>query len=163
MNENMRSNMLAVYPLLLQKVAEIDGVKIVKEVGELAALMSAAKEKRAVAPTTGAVYVVFGGFEPVGSAGKGRFQVNRLFFTLVYCLRYTENSRAKIGAPQDGGMMIEVGRVLTNIKRELQGWDAGKDYVVEPFAETAPPAVEYNDGFAFYPVSFTCTVAVNAA
>ena len=149
----MHDNMLAVYPELLNKVRNISGVMLVKEASDLAIFMNEAKEKRKTAPAHGAVYVVYGGHTQDGSAGQGKLQKNTLFFTLVYCARYSEGGKSTL---------YETGATLTAIKKALQGWDPGKEFVVSPFAESNSPPIEYNDGYAFYPISFTTTVCVNA-
>ena len=52
--------------------------------------------------------------------------------------------------------LYEVGETLTAIQRAFSGWDAGDEYAVTPFRRIASPSIEYNDGFAFYPISFAC-------
>ena len=54
----MHSNMLAVYPELLKRVAAIDGVVAAKEVGELTQMIASGNAKRTVAPAVGAVSAV---------------------------------------------------------------------------------------------------------
>lgn len=149
----MHDNMLAVYPELLNKVRSIIGVAVVKEASDLAIFMSEAKTQRKVAPAYGAVYVVYGGHALDGSAGQGKLQKNTLFFTLVYCARYLEGGKSTL---------YETGATLTAIKKALQGWDPGKEFVLSPFVESNSPPIEYNDGYAFYPISFTTTVCVAA-
>lgn len=150
---HMHNNILAVYPELLKRLERINGVKAVKEAGELATLVADIKEKRKIAPLHGAVYVVYGGHSPADTAGKGKFQTTTLYFTIAYCARHTEGGKSTL---------YETGLVLTSIKRALQGWDAGKEYVSSPFVESSAPAIEYNDGFALYPISFTTSVATTA-
>ena len=148
----MHSNMLAVYPELLKRVAAIDGVVAAKEVSELTQMIASGNAKRTVAPAVGAVYVIYGGHTPDGNAGSGKHQRNTLYFTLVYC------GECKLGSRSS---LYEVGKVLTSIKQAIQGWDP-QAFVASPFVESNAPAIEYNDGYAFYPLSFTTTVSISA-
>ncbi|UOO93583.1 phage tail terminator protein [Vitreoscilla stercoraria] len=145
----MHDNMLAVYPTILERLATIEGVKAVKEAGELAVLMAGVREKRQMSPLHGAVYVIFGGHTPTDSASKGKNQVSELNFTFAYCSRYVEGGKSNL---------YEVGAVLTAIKKAFQGFDV-PSLVVKPFTEVQAPPIEYNDGFALYPLSFVTSVA----
>ena len=138
-------NPLAVYPLILERLKTVPGVKAVKEVGELAELLSTASARRKAAPLDGAVYVAYGGSRPEGSAGNGRMTTERLYFTFVLAKSY---------AGARGGL-YEVGAVLAAIQHSFGGWDAGAEYTISPFVRTAGPAIEYNDGYAFYPKNKT--------
>lgn len=143
-------NPLAVYPLILERLKTVPGVKAVKEVGELAELLSTASARRKAAPLDGAVYVAYGGSRPEDSAASGRKITERLYFTFVLAKSY---AGARTG-------LHEVGAVLAAIQHSFGGWDAGAEYATGPFVRTAGPAIEYNDGYAFYPISFTTTVII---
>ena len=96
------------------------------------------------------MYVAYGGSRPEGSAGNGRMTTERLYFTFILAKSY---AGARTG-------LYEVGAVLAAIQHSFGGWDAGSEYTAGPFVRTAPPAIEYNDGYAFYPISFTTTVII---
>lgn len=147
----MHDNMLAVYPHILERLRGVQGVKAVKEIGELAELVSQLREKRKTAPLDGAVYVVFGGAEPVSDAGNKQFQTERLYFTFVYCGTYLSGSRLKL---------YETGKVLTAVQQAFQGWLPEMGLTEGAFARTQSPPIEYHDGFAFYPVSFAVNVSI---
>lgn len=149
----MHRNLLAVYPHILQRLAAVDGVKAVKEAGDLADLLAAQRDKRRVAPLDGAVYVVYGGSRPSGEAGGGRFQKERLSFTFAYCCHY------RTGSPD----LYQTGAVMAAIQTAFQGWDAGSDVAATPFYREASPPIEYNDGYAFYPISFYVDVVLAAS
>jgi len=61
-----------------------------------------------------------------------------------------------LGAARRGETVM----VLRAIQHSFGGWDAGAEYTTGPFVRTVPPAIEYNDGYAFYPISFTTTVII---
>lgn len=142
-------NFLAVYPAVLARLAAVDGVKKVLEIGDLADLMVSRSQGRKAAPLDGAVYVVYGGSRLDGAAGAAQKEV--LYFTFVLCKNYAPSGKTDLPA---------VGRILTAIHKAFHGWDAGRDLAAGKFARTAPPAIEYNDGFAFYPTAFTVPVLV---
>lgn len=149
----MHDNMLAVYPHILARLKTVQGIKAVKEIGELAELVSQLREKRKTAPLDGAVYVVFGGAEIAGEAGKSRQIKQTLYFTFVLCRTYVSGNRSTL---------YDTGAVLTAIQSAFQGWDAGKDVAAGTFRRTASPPIEYNDGFAFYPIAFAVDVVTVA-
>lgn len=150
----MHSNMLAVYPHIIARLKTVPGIRSVHEVGELAALMSGVREKRKVAVHDGGVYVVFGGAVPEAGAGNGKTQSYRLHFTFALCHNYLSGGKPNL---------YEVGKTLTAIQAAFQGWDAGAEYAVGPFRREPSPPIEYNDGFAFYPVSFAVDVVTVTA
>lgn len=152
----MHRNLLAVYPLILQRLEKVNGVKAVKEVGDLAELMaSRAKDgnKAKIAPLDGAVYVVYGGDEVSDQAKSGKQIKHTLYFTFVLCRYYRANQRS---------MLHETGAVLTAIQAAFAGWDAGKDVVSGDFRRVSSPRIEYNDGYAFYPIAFAVDVVTSA-
>lgn len=153
MTLKQHDNLLAVYPEILGRLKTVKGVKAVKEIGELAELMAQGAAKRKAAPLDGAVYVVYGGATVADEAKNGKFLKSTLHFTFVLARSYTANGKSTL---------YEVGETLTAIQKAFAGWDAGAEYAVAPFVRTPSPAIEYNDGFAFYPISFACdTVQAN--
>lgn len=145
----MHDNLLAVYPHIIQRLQSINGVKVVKEAGELAELANGLREKRRIAPLDGAVYVVYGGSKPTTQVGNGRFQTERLFFTFAYCSNYLSGSQSQL---------YEVGRVLTAIQQSFAGWLPESGLTVSAFERTESPAIEYHDSFALYPIGFAVDV-----
>ena len=127
-------NLLAVYPEILGRLKTVKGIKAVKEIGELAELLAQGAAKRKAAPLD-------------GEAKNGKFLKSTLHFTFVLARSYTANGKSTL---------YEVGETLTAIQRAFSGWDAGDEYAVTPFRRIASPSIEYNDGFAFYPISFAC-------
>lgn len=144
------SNILSVYPHIIERLESVVGKGYVREIGELAEMLNKERSTRTIAPTDGAVYVVFGGSTPNGDAGNKRFQREILYFTFVYCSYYLANGQSNL---------IKIGEKLTQIQVAFSGWDAGVEYVDTPFARIDSPAIEYNDGFAFYPISFSVAVS----
>lgn len=140
-------NLLAVYPEILGRLKTVKGIKAVKEIGELAELLAQGAAKRKAAPLDGAVYVVYGGSTFADEAKNGKYLKSTLHFTFVLARSYTANGKFTL---------YEVGETLTAIQRAFSGWDAGDEYAVTPFRRIASPSIEYNDGFAFYPISFAC-------
>lgn len=147
----MHNNLLAVYPQILQRLQKVEGVKAAKEVGELAELLASRKDggKAKVAPLNGAVYVVYGGDQVSDQAQKGKQIKHTLYFTFVLCQVYLPNKNSTLH---------EIGAILTAIQAAFAGWDAGAQYVSSPFRRVASPSIEYNDGYAFYPISFAVDV-----
>lgn len=143
-------NILAVYPEILDRLKTVRGVKAVKEIGELAELVSSGASKRKAAPLDGAVYVVYGGSTVSDEVRRGAYIKSTLHFTFVLAKSYTANGRSTL---------YEVGETLTAIQTAFAGWDAGEEFIVSPFRRVASPAIEYNDGYAFYPISFACETA----
>lgn len=148
----MHQNLLAVYPKILERLATVEGVKAVKEVGEMAELVAAAREKRRVCPVDGAVYVVFGGMVPDESAARARVQSYRLHFTFALAKTYSIGAKSRLA---------EVGRVLTAIAQAFNGWDSPGD-IAEPLRQEPAPPIEYNDGYALYPLSYSTRVIIAA-
>ena len=148
----MHDNLLAVYPEILKRLEMVKEIKAIKEVGDLAELMaSRAKEggKAKIAPFDGAVYVVYGGDEVPDQAHKGKQIKHTLYFTFVLCRYYRAHQRSTLH---------EVGAVLTAIQAALAGWDAGKEFASSSFWRVPSPRIEYNDGYAFYPIAFAVDV-----
>lgn len=144
-----QSNFLAVYPELLARVKTVRGIKAVKELGEFAEVLNGK-----AAPLDGAVYAVFSGNQPTARAGGGRFQTEKLTFTLVYCTAYLAGNANKT---------LQAGEVLTALAASLDGWLPDAQYTDSPFVRENSPAIKYHKGFVFYPMSFstTASIAVN--
>lgn len=151
----MNDNMLACYPYLLAHLRQIDGVTKVKEVHDIKDI----QENRKTLPLDNAVYVVFDGHRPVGDAGKGRYALEELSFSVVLTKRhYTPSNNAYTPSG--------VGEMLTTIIKHLQGFDPvdadGNNLTVKPFIRTSALPLRYREGFAFFPLRFTTQVAIGA-
>lgn len=147
-----RDNILACYPALLARLSGVTGVKKVCEAKELASLGSG-KER---VPLDGAVYVVWDGFTPASDNDGRRAQTLELGFSVILAKRnYTPK-------PETG----DVGSTVTGIAKALQGFDPcdeqGRTLVSTPFKQRSALPIRYEDGFAFFPLRFTCEVAVLA-
>lgn len=158
MKENtMHSDMLACYDAVLERLRGVEGVARVCEVGELSELLNHGKSRTA-APADGEVYVVFGGFRFGSTAGRGSFQQLELEFTFVLVESYYRRNRNPIR---------EAGKTLTNILRAFNGFEPknadGIHLTTQHFTAVNPPAIEYNDGFALFPLSFKTTVVIESA
>lgn len=149
----MHDNLLAVYPLILERMKSVSGVKAVKEIGELSEIVAAAREKRKVAPLDGAVYVVYGGETVADTAGNHSQSKHTLHFTFILAKTYTAGGKSPL---------YEAGAVLTAIQTAFAGWSAGREYNASVFRRTPSPAIEYNDGYAFFPISFATDVVVKS-
>lgn len=145
------NNLLAVYPLILERMAAVPGVKAVKEIGELSEIVAAAREKRKVSPLDGAVYVVYGGETVADTAARSAQSKHTLHFTFILAKTYTAGGKSPL---------YEAGAVLTAIQTAFAGWDAGREYTASEFRRIPSPAIEYNDGYAFFPISFATDVVV---
>ena len=141
-----QSNFLAVYPPLLARIKGVRGVKAVKELGEFAEVLGGK-----AAPLDGAVYVVFIGNQPTSRAGGGRFQTEKLTFTLIYCTTYLSGNASKI---------MQAGEVLTALSAALDGWLPEAQYADSPLVREPSPAIKYHKGFVFYPMSFSTTASI---
>ena len=148
----MHDNLLAVYPKILERLKTVPGVRSVKEVGELANLLNTEAKRRSELALDSAVYVVYGGSTPGDNAGNGRFLRDTLYFTFVLCRHI----------PGGKPVLYETGQTLAAIQQAFQGWDAGREYAAGPFQRAASPAIEYNDKFVFFPLSFTVPVVLKA-
>lgn len=145
-----QDDLLAVYPYLLARLKTVSSVKAVLEAKDLAALTG----DRQQLPLNGAVYVLLDGFTPKSANDNGREQVIELGFSVILTMtQYTPRPNI------DG-----VGATLTNICRALQGFDPtddnGRALTLTPFVQQAALPVRYEDGFAYFPLRFTTTVAV---
>ena len=149
----MYRNMLACYPAVLGRMAQVPGVSAVLEAADLEAVTS----DRKIKPQDGAVYVVFDGFTPdATAAGKGLLR-ERLSFSFILAKRQYNPNRLQYG--EDG-----VGETLTAIKSAFQGFDPensdGQKLAAEPFTARAALPIAYHEGFAFFPVRFETAVII---
>lgn len=151
----MNDNMLACYPYVLKHLRQLDGITKVKEVHDIDDLQNGRK----ALPLDNAVYVIFDGHRPDDNAGKGRYALEELSFSIVLTKRhYTPSNNAY--TPNG------VGETLTTIIKHLQGFDPvdenGNNLTVKPFIRTPALPLRYREGFAFFPLRFTTQVAIGA-
>ena len=151
----MDKNILGLYPLLIDHLSGVAGVKAVFDAAKLSELLNSSGKGRTTAPVEKAVYLVFDYARPVSSANNKSQHKVAVGFTAYFVERYYPNS---------GLNLTQTGEILTRIMSAVSGFDPKSDdgdyFVATPFALRDAPAVEYNDGFALFPVSFECSVVV---
>ena len=151
----MNKNILGLYPVLIDHLAAIDGVKSVLDAAKLSELLNSGSKGRITAPVEKAIYLVFDGASPVSTANNKNQHKMAVGFTAYFVERYYPNT---------GLNLTRTGEILTRIMQAISGFDPKSDdgdyKVVTPFALRTAPAVEYNDGFALFPVSFGCEIVV---
>lgn len=144
-------NILACYPVLLERLASVPGVKRVLEAPDLEALAA----DRKIRPDDGAVYLVFDGFTPAETAGNAANLALKLSFSVILTKRQYAPNKMQYG--QDG-----VGETLTALIRALQGFvpknGEGKSLTAVPFAARAALPITYDEGYAFFPLRFETSV-----
>lgn len=146
-----RDDILACYPYLLERLRGIDAVYQVCEAQDFAAISG--KDRRQI-PTDGAVYVLLDGFTPTDTNARGAEQDIEIGFSVILTKQQvTPNPAAD-----------SVGKTLTAISKSLQGFDPadaqGRALTTTPFKQAKALAIQYEYGFAFFPLRFTTTVAV---
>lgn len=143
-------NLLACYPALLAQLKSASGVKKVMESTELSALTGERKQL----PLDGAVYVVFDGFTPAQTNDRSNAQIMEIGFSVILTKRHYNPT------PQTGG----VGETITAIAKALQGFEPldsdGQPLTITPFKQTPALPIQYEDGFAYFPLRFTTEVAI---
>lgn len=144
-------NALACYPYLLERLNEVTQVKRVLEAADFAAISGASRTQ---VPLDGAVYLMLDGYTPTASNGRGREQLIEIGFSVILTKQqFTPNPAAD-----------DVGKTLTAISKALQGFDPrneqGQALVTAPFESRTPLPIQYEDGFAFFPLRFTAEVAI---
>ena len=149
----MYQNVLACYPALLARLAQVPGVHQVLEAADLEALSS---DKR-LKPIDGAVYVVLDGFTPDADAATRQLLRERLSFSVILTKRQYNPGHMQYGA--DG-----VGETITAIKAALQGFrpqdEQGRALTLDPFSARAALPIMYHEGYAFFPMRFETAVAI---
>lgn len=145
------TNVLACYPYVLERLKSVPQVKRVLEAQDFAAISGG---KRKQMPLDGAVYVILDGYTPTSSNGKGAEQVMEIGFSVILTKQQVTPNPATDG----------VGQTLTAISKAIQGFDPtdeqGRALTTSPFRQRQPLAIQYEDGFAYFPTRFTCAVAI---
>ena len=144
-------NALACYPYVLERLREVSQVKRVLEAADFAAISGAQRKQ---VPLDGAVYLILDGYTPTASNGKGREQLIEIGFSVILTKQqFTPNPASD-----------DVGKTLTALSKALQGFDPsdaqGRALVTNPFESRPPLPIQYEDGFAFFPLRFTAEVAI---
>ena len=144
-------NALACYPYVLERLREVSQVKRVLEAADFAAISGAQRKQ---VPLDGAVYLILDGYTPTASNGKGREQLIEIGFSVILTKQqFTPNPAAD-----------DVGKTLTALSKALQGFDPsdeqGRALVTQAFESRPPLPIQYEDGFAFFPLRFTAEVAI---
>lgn len=144
-------NALACYPYVLERLREVSQVKRVLEAADFAAISGAQRKQ---VPLDGAVYLILDGYTPTASNGKGREQLIEIGFSVILTKQqFTPNPASD-----------DVGKTLTALSKALQGFDPsdaqGRALVTDPFESRTPLPIQYEDGFAFFPLRFTAEVAI---
>jgi hypothetical protein len=144
-------NALACYPYVLERLREVSQVKRVLEAADFAAISGAQRKQ---VPLDGAVYLILDGYTPTASNGKGREQLIEIGFSVILTKQqFTPNPASD-----------DVGKTLTALSKALQGFDPsdaqGRALVTDPFESRPPLPIQYEDGFAFFPLRFTAEVAI---
>lgn len=144
-------NALACYPYVLERLREVSQVKRVLEAADFAAISGAQRKQ---VPLDGAVYLILDGYTPTASNGKGREQLIEIGFSVILTKQqFTPNPASD-----------DVGKTLTALSKALQGFDPsdaqGRALVTQPFESRPPLPIQYEDGFAFFPLRFTAEVAI---
>lgn len=146
----MKNNFLACYPHIIKRLSEVEGVKKVLEAEDLASL----GDKQM--PLDGVVYLIFDGFSPKDDNNARREQIMEIGFSIILTKRnFTPRPQA-----------FGVGETLTALCKAMQGFDPqdekGRALTLTPFKQTTALAIQYQDGWAYFPLRFTCDVAVLA-
>ncbi len=145
----MKTNMLAVLPLLKNRLAELPEITHVQGAQELAQLTG----EREIQPLDGTVYVVFDGSQPLTNSNNHLKQKKkRLSFSVILAKQF-------YGAFDVPHEETAVGELLYAICAKLQGWqpldERGKPSIVSaPFDEVQALEPLYFDNFALYPMRF---------
>lgn len=146
-------NILACYPHLIARLRQLPQVRQVLEAQDFAAISSA---KRRQLPQDGSVYVLLDGFTPTSDNASGREQIMEIGFSVILTKQQVTPKPCADG----------VGQTLTAIAKALQGYDPSDEYgrclTATPFKQRKALSVKYEDGFAFFPLRFTTTVAILA-
>ena len=144
-------NALACYPYVLARLKQISQVKIVQEAAEFVEISGADRKK---VPLDGAVYLVLDGYTPTDSNANSKEQLIEIGFSVILTKQHiTPNPNTD-----------DVGKTLTAISKALQGFDPsdaqGRALVTEPFKSRPALPIQYEKGFAFFPLRFICEVAI---
>lgn len=151
-NPAWHDDILAVYPYLLARLRQVPQVKKVLEAQDLTALTGERKQL----PLNASVYVVLDGFTPKNDINRGNDTLVEIGFSVILTMtNYTPK-------PQIDG----VGAILTAICKALQGFDPsdeqGRALTTSPFVQKSALPIQYENGFAYFPLRFTAEVAVIA-
>lgn len=144
-------NILACYPYLIARLRQVPAIRQVLEAQDFAAISSS---QRRQLPQDGSVYVLLDGFTPQSTTDNNRAQTMEIGFSVILTKQQVTPQAATGG----------VGQTITAIAKALQGFDPVDEYgralTSSSFKQRNALAVQYEEGFAFFPLRFTTTVAV---
>lgn len=144
-------NALACYPYIIERLQSVKQVKRVFEAADFAAISGAGRKQ---VPSDGAVYLILDGYTPTASNANSKEQLIEIGFSVILTKQQFTPTPATNG----------VGQTLTAISKAMQGFDPsdeqGRALVTEPFSHRSPLPIQYEDGFAFFPLRFTAEVAI---
>lgn len=147
-----RHNILACYPVLLNRLQSVTGVKKVLEATDLNALTGERRQR----PLDGGVYVIFDGLTPKADNNHRREQVVEIGFSIILVKTNVTPKPATDG----------IGETLTAIAKALQGFEpmdgSGDMLTLTPLQQTRALPIQYEDGFAYFPLRFVADVAIIA-
>lgn len=144
-------NILACYPYLIAQLRQVPAIRQVLEAQDFAAISSS---QRRQLPQDGSVYVLLDGFTPQSTTDNNRAQTMEIGFSVILTKQQVTPQAATGG----------VGQSITAIAKALQGFDPVDEYgralTSSAFKQRNALAVQYEEGFAFFPLRFTTTVEV---
>lgn len=147
-----RHNILACYPVLLNRLQSVAGVKKVLEATDLNALTGERRQR----PLDGGVYVIFDGMTPKNDNNASREQILEIGFSVILVKTNVTPKPATDG----------IGETLTAIAKALQGFEPadskGEILTLTPLKQTRALPIQYEDGFAYFPLRFVADVAIIA-
>lgn len=149
-NPTWHHNVLACYPAILTKLKQISQVKKVLEAQDFTSIGNKARQ----IPLDGAVYVIFDGFTPKVDNNTKREQILEIGFSVILT-----KTNITLKPATDG-----VGETLTAIMKALQGFmpenEHGDELTLTPLHQKSALPIQYENGFAYFPMRFTCDVAI---
>ena len=137
-----------IYTAVKNRLKEIQDITRIIEAQELTSIAS--KNIR----LNNAIYLIFEGFTPTKPNNRGKNQILELSFSVIL-LRTQLNPEPNLSG---------LGAMLTKICRALQGFEPkdekGNLLAVSPLKQEKALNIQYLDGFGYFPLRFSCEVAV---
>lgn len=149
-------DIFACYPAMIERLKTLVAngtVKIIKEADDIADLVG---DQSGRLPLDGAVYVIFDSITPTDSNNGGKNQTHKIGFSLVLTVK-------KYSFRGLSGMSI--GKVLAQIGKCMNGFEPFQDnkaLTLSPFVQETPLPVQYKNGYGFFSLRYTTTVATYA-
>lgn len=149
------NDMLACYPVLLERLQEIKQIKKVFEVKELNQLTA---ERPSVAMLDGCVYVVLDSITPKNENNNKREQVLEIGFSIILVKSFINISPSEVRKGD-----YNLGQTLTAICKALQGFEPvknGEFLTLSPFTQKSALNIRYDKGFGLFALRFATDVAI---